>query len=149
MAKKFNFKLEPVLKYRADKVNQAKDSFNQAVRLRIEKENSILETIDKKNEMLNKVIHKIKAGDLQNNINHINSLNNEILKLENEKNQIIEIENLRRIKLTNAMKDEKVIEKLKEKKIDLYNENLKKDENKFLDELGINSIDKKLNNGLQ
>lgn len=137
MAKKFKFKLESVLKFRADKVNQAKDSLNQAIKLRIEKQNAIDATRDKINDMLTQGKAKVKARDLQAKENHINSLYDEILRLEEEKKQIVEIENIRRIKLTNAMKDEKVIDKLKEKQKQEHVIEQNLEESKMLDELGL------------
>lgn len=146
MAKKFSFKLESVLKYRADKVNQAIDALNQVVKLRIEKEKKINELIQLKKEIYSQGKNKVKASDLQTKNNYLNSLDEEISKLENEKKQIIEIENIRRIKLTEAMKDEKVLEKLKEKKISSYKEEIRKEEGIFLDEIGIKGIEKNKEN---
>jgi flagellar protein FliJ len=137
MAKKFNFKLESVLKYRADKVSQAIDSLNQAVKIRIEKQKEINDTESRIIEIASKFDNKTKARDLQVRDSHIVFLNEEILRLEQEKKQIIEIESIRRLKLTRAMKDEKVLEKLKEKKLETYNEELKKEEGLVLDEIGL------------
>jgi flagellar FliJ protein len=142
MPKKFNFKLESVLKFRTDKVSQAKDSLNQAVKIRLEKEADIRNTEMMKSQLGTVTINKIKAGDLQIKNNHIAFLETEILKLEEEKKQILEIENLRRIKLTNAMKDEKVIEKLKEKQYSNYMEEQRCNENKFLDEVALQRVRK-------
>ncbi|GAB1372943.1 flagellar export protein FliJ [Candidatus Kapaibacterium sp.] len=142
MSKKFNFKLEPVLKFRTEKVNRAKDSLSQAMRLRLDKEKQIQNTLDLKKEMFGDGKKSVKASDLHAVKSYIDNLDNEISKLENEKLQILEIENLRRQKLTVAMKDEKVLEKLKEKKLDFYNEEQKKEDTKFLDEISINGINK-------
>jgi flagellar protein FliJ len=131
MAKKFNFKLESVLKYRADKVSQAIDSLNQAVKIRIEKQKEINDTESRIIEIASKFDNKTKARDLQVRDSHI------VFLIEQEKKQIIEIESIRRLKLTRAMKDEKVLEKLKEKKLETYNEELKKEEGLVLDEIGL------------
>ncbi len=146
MAKKFNFKLESVLKFRTDKVSQAIDSHNQAVKIRLEKQREIDETKYRISEIASKVENKIKAGELRVKDSHINFLNEEILRLEDEKKQIIEIENIRRVKLTSAMKDEKVIEKLKEKQFVAYNDDLKKEEGAILDEIGLRITENKKEN---
>ncbi|MFA7626234.1 MAG: flagellar FliJ family protein [Candidatus Kapaibacterium sp.] len=130
------------MKFRTDKVSQAKDSLNQAVKIRLEKEADIRNTEMMKSQLGTVTINKIKAGDLQIKNNHIAFLETEILKLEEEKKQILEIENLRRIKLTNAMKDEKVIEKLKEKQYSNYMEEQRCNENKFLDEVALQRVRK-------
>ncbi|MBX3043847.1 MAG: flagellar FliJ family protein [Candidatus Kapabacteria bacterium] len=137
MAKKFNFKLESVLKYRADKVNQATESLNQIVKIRNEKEQEIQQNEEKKQVLFGTQKGKIKAADLQNKNNHINFLNDEIERLNEEKKQVLEIENLRRKKLTSAMKDEKVIDKLKDKQKLAHDQNQKKEEGAFLDEIGL------------
>lgn len=142
MAKKFNFKLESVLKYRTEKVSRAKDSLNQAVKLRIDKEKAIIDTADERSGFQQTNTGKIKASDLQAKGSYLNFLEEEIKRLENEKLQILEIEELRRKKLIVAMKDEKVIEKLKEKKRLIHFEEIKKEESKFMDELGLKTINK-------
>ncbi|HRP02585.1 MAG TPA: flagellar FliJ family protein [Candidatus Kapabacteria bacterium] len=138
MAKKFNFRFETVLKLRAEKVTQAQESLNQVVKVRIEKEKTIEDYKNYKLHINNTVLKTTKASDLQNSIHHKQYIESEILRLEKEKLQIIEIEKLRRNKLTVAMKDEKVMEKLKDKKINQHNEDIRLEESKFFDEVGIN-----------
>lgn len=146
--KKFNFKLESVLKYRGDKVTQAKDSLNQVLKIKNEKELAISDTQNTINNLINeKEKGKIKASDLQIKNNHINFLNDEIVRLNEEKKQIVEIENIRRVKLTKAMKDEKVMEKLKEKQKYEHNEIQKKEEGIMLDEIGLRISQKSKNTG--
>jgi len=77
------------------------------------------------------------AADLQAQISHENAVKEEIIKLEKEKEQLLEIESLKRDKLTVAMKEEKILEKLKEKKLIIHNEDASKEEMKVLDDLAI------------
>ena len=60
-----------------------------------------------KNLLLEKKFLSSKVNELQTQIHHKEFVDSEIVKLEKEKQQILEIENLRRLKLTKAMKDEK------------------------------------------
>ncbi len=139
MAKKFTFRLEPVLKLKTHKVQIALDSLNQAVRLRNEKEQMIIMQSDNRSNLIDLGVKSNKAGDIQAIFHHRDFIDNEIKKLEEEKKRIIEIENIRRTKLTNAMKEEKVLEKLKEKKQIIHQDEINKEEGKFLDEIAINT----------
>lgn len=142
MAKKFNFRLESVLKLRAEKVTQAQESLNQAIKVRVEKEKSIQNYRNYLKNLSNEKSSQIKASDLQNMSYHKQYIDSEIKKLEKEKVQVLEIENLRRTKLTKALKDEKVLEKLKERKKADYNDELRKEEAKFFDEIAIKQSSK-------
>lgn len=142
MAKKFDFRYETILKMRTEKVTQAKESLNQAVKVRLEKEKTIDDYKNYKNNLIIADEKSIKAADLQNKFYHKQHIENEIKRFEKEKEQIIEIENLRRSKLTVAMKDEKVMEKLKDKKKEQHKEEVKLEEKRFYDEIGINQSQK-------
>lgn len=142
MAKKFNFKYNSILKLRAEKVNQAQELLFQAERIKIEKQKIIAEYKNYINGLLNNNTKNNKISDFQNIAYHKQFINSEIEKLEKEKVQIDEIISLRRNKLNEAMKDEKVLEKLKEKKLNCYKEELNKEETKFLDEISMKKVNK-------
>mgnify|MGYP000748944146 CR=1 FL=1 len=142
MAKKFNFKYNSILKLRTEKVNQAQELLFQAERIKVEKQNIITEYKNYINGLLNNNTNNNKISDLQNIAYHKQFINSEIEKLEKEKVQIDEIISLRRNKLNEAMKDEKVLEKLKEKKLISYKEELNKEETKFLDEISMKKVNK-------
>ena len=137
MSKKFNFRLEPVLKLKHHKVQIAQDSLNQAVKLRNEKDNMIHEQNENRSKLISTNLQSTKARDLQAYYHHRDHIDNEIKKLQEEKQRIIEIENIRRSKLNTAMKEEKVLIKLKEKKLSDYKEEVNREEGKFLDEIAI------------
>ncbi|MFP4528273.1 MAG: flagellar FliJ family protein [Candidatus Kapaibacterium sp.] len=137
MAKKFNFRLQPVLKYRAFQASQAENELGRIVARRIEKERGITERMEYIGK-LNKSDQKFKrAADFQAMIHHKNHVRAEIKKLNKERQQLEEIENLRRQKLTEAMRKEKALEKLKEKKLKQYKKETDREETEFLDELSI------------
>lgn len=142
MAKKFNFKYNSILKLRAEKVNQAQELLFQAERIKIEKQKIIAEYKNYINGLLNNNTKNYKISDFQNIAYHKQFINSQIEKLEKEKVQIDEIISLRRNKLNEAMKDEKVLEKLKEKKLNSYKEELNKEETKFLDEISMKKVNK-------
>ena len=142
MAKKFNFRLQPVLKYRAFQVRQAENDLGRIVARRVEKEMGISERLDYIAK-LNKSDNKFKrAADYQAMIHHKNHVRAEIRTLNKERRQLEEIENLRRKKLTETMRKEKALEKLKEKKIKQHKKETDREETEFLDELSIKNYSK-------
>lgn len=142
MAKKFTFRLEPVLKLRSHKVSIAKDSLNQAVRIRLEKDYQIDEKRSYRQELMSKPVQSVTASMMQANYHHRLSVDYDILKLEEEKLKLLDIEKSRRVRLTSAMKDEKVLEKLKEKKKEMHDFEAAKEDSLFMDELAINRYGK-------
>lgn len=85
MAKKFDFRYESILKLRAEKVTQAQESLNQAVKVRLDKEKSIEDYKNYKSNINITEEKSTKAADLQNKIYHKQHIENEIKKLEKEK----------------------------------------------------------------
>jgi len=142
MAKKFSYRLEPLLKLRSHKVNQAKDSLSAVLRLRYNKDEAIdAKQVYRKN--LSQSNYKSrKAIDFQAIASHKQLVENEINNLDKERRQLLEIEQLRRNKLQFAMKEEKMLIKLKEKKLEQYNYETVKEENNFIDEIAIQNFSK-------
>jgi flagellar FliJ protein len=141
MAKKFDFRLESVLNLRSHKVQQAKDSLNHVIKMKNEKEQAIEINLIQRNEIFKDRSSAIKAAELQYKIHHKDHLENEIIQLESEKSRLTEIENLRRLNLTEAMKEEKVLVKLKDKKIEAHKYEVEKEEMQTLDEIAQNKKD--------
>lgn len=135
MAKKFSFRLEPLLNIKAFRAKQAKEELMAILYLRTKKESEI----EERNNYLSSLFeHKLiysKASEIQAFWYHINYVKEQIANLENEKKQLIEIENLKREKFNAAMKEEKILEKLKEKKRQAYFEDINREEIKQLDEI--------------
>ena len=143
MAKKFKFRLEPVLKIRTEKVEETKKNLNIAVRSRYEKENEISNLNNIKKQFLAEPQVITKAADMQTAKDYVNNVDMQLQKKEEEKIKLLEIENQRREKLNEALKEEKVIVKLKEKKIAEHQQQINKEETDFLDEVGTNQFIKK------
>jgi len=138
MPKKFKFKLEPILKIKTKKVEESKNSLNIVVRSRYEKENEIETLNEVKKDFISCPQITTKAADMQAVKDYVNNINFQIQKKENEKIKLLEIESHRRDRLNEAMKEEKVVVKLKEKKIEEYQKELNREESSFLDEVGTN-----------
>ncbi len=138
MAKKFIFKLDPVLKIRSYKVKEAKEDLGKTVSQRVRAE---LE-MESKNDYLMKFMEsktgKLNALDLQAHWNHKAYVEDEINNLGKERRELLKIEDKKRTKLENAMMNEKVISNLKERRITEYNASLQKEETIEMDEIGRN-----------
>jgi flagellar export protein FliJ len=137
MAKKFSFRLEPLLNLRAHKVKEAKEELVKVVHQRTTKE----QEISNQNEYFN-TLHKSKSGrvnvtELQAKFHHKNFVKEEIVKLDGQREQLLEIEDLRRRKLTEAMKEQKILDKLKEKQKIAHSAETEKDAVKIMDEIAI------------
>lgn len=135
MAKKFNFRLEPILKIRTHYAELAKEALAEAVNERVAKENEIIFQQNYRNSLLQKVAKSKKVSELQTESNHKIFINEEIIRLTEEKKNLEEIETFRRGKLTEAMKQEKILMKLKERKQIIYNDEINKEETKIIDEI--------------
>lgn len=135
MPKKFSFRLEPVLRLRAYRVSEAKERLAEIMFLRIKKENEINEKTEYINNFELAKLGKVNAEIIQARIYHKIYIQDEIKKLKKERAELLEIENLKRKELTEAMKNEKILAKLKEKKYDIYKHELNLEEMKDLDEI--------------
>jgi flagellar protein FliJ len=135
MAKKFNFRLDPVLKVRSYKVKEAKEDLGKTVSERVKAE---LE-IESKQEYLNNFMQsqkgKISALDLQAHWNHKAYVEGEISNLSEERSNLLMQEDKKRTILEKAMVKEKVISKLKERRKFEYEDTINKEEVKEMDEI--------------
>lgn len=77
----------------------------------------------------------ISARELQAHFNHKTFVEEEIKKLQEERVRLQEIENLKMQKLSTAMQDEKVLEKLKDKKLLEHLGEINKEEISNLDDV--------------
>jgi flagellar FliJ protein len=136
MAKKFIFRLDPLLKLRNFKVKEAKEDLGKAVKIRLEKEKELNEMNNYFHSLLKTRKGLSSAAELQTQWHHKNYIEGELVTLETEGKKLLEIESVKRQLLTKAMKEEKVLEKLKERKELIYKEEIGKEETKELDEIG-------------
>jgi flagellar export protein FliJ len=117
--------------------SQAENELGRIVsrRMQVEMEiNKKLEYIDD----LNKSDREASSvRDYQILWHHKNYIRGEIKELRKQREQLLEIENIRRKKLIEAMKHQKALEKLKEKKKSTHRKLADREENAFLDELSL------------
>ena len=124
MAKKFTYRLEPLLNLRAFRTDQAKEELAKILRLRFRKEQIIAEKAEYKQNLISTKYTSGKVSDIQARIAHKSFVEKEI-------------EKLRQNKYIEAKKDEMILEKLKEKKFEEYKEEIQKEESNFIDEVAI------------
>ena len=142
MVKKFKFKLESFLKLKSFNVTKAEDALNKILILKYEKEVEIVSLYDEISE-LNNNPKKQTIIDLQSRFHRKIFLEDRIVQIKYEITKIVEIENFKRKELQEAMKDEKILEKLKEKKQVEFKFETGKEEDLALDEISIVAFGKK------
>lgn len=146
MAKKFNFKLDTVLRLRSDKTEEAKTELQLIIRKRIEKEQLIEEEYTRlANHNTTRNEHK-KLEQIQAFYYHKEFINQEIKKLKMELDNLLDIESLKRIKYNEALKEEKVLLKLKEKKKSEFIAEIEHKEQLEIDEIAIRQYTNKMSN---
>jgi flagellar protein FliJ len=143
MAKKFEFRLEKVLNLRSQKVSQEKIALGRVQSIRLLKEQEMQEQEDYTNQINRQKSLKANAAMFQALQSHKSYIREEMVKLSEEVVQLREIEKLRRIRLNDAMVDEKVLEKLKERKHSVHIEEVKREETNLLDEIASDRIQRR------
>ncbi|MFH1541839.1 MAG: flagellar FliJ family protein [bacterium] len=137
----FKYKLTPVLKVRAIKEKKEQEKFAEKSREYLtekEREEAIKDDKLNKEDDLRSVFKKGPVSDFSKVLNRKAHL--EVLKddLEKQVEKVIEASKKleeQRAKLVIAMKDKKVMEKHRERKLDEYKQVLNEIETKFLDEI--------------
>ncbi len=137
MAKKFSFRLEPVLKIREQNKKIAQAELMIAINERIETELYI----QKQKEYIAKLntIQKedLKIDELRNLYYHKLYLKADIQKFEERKEILTEKEKVKQRHYNSALQEEKIMLKLKEKQKIIHKEIAEKEEQKNLDEIGL------------
>lgn len=135
MAKKFDFRLDSVLRLNTHKVKVAEEALLEIVNIRSQKEQKEKELFVYLTELQGKEFRSANAGKIQAHYYHMAHIESQIKELRKEINQILELENIKRLRLTEAMKDERIMEKLKEKKFEEYVKDNEAEEMKVLNEI--------------
>lgn len=136
MAKKFNFRMDSLLKIRSHKVDTAKDELAKVVAFRNSKE-QIMQIYLNEIELISSQKGKMNLDDLRGNFHRKSFLKDEITKVESEIERIKELENLKIQQLQAAMREEKVLINLKDKKYQTYLQEMKAEENIMFDEISL------------
>jgi flagellar FliJ protein len=135
MAKKFTYRFENILRLKEYNTNIAKEALNYTLKLKYDKEQQIEEFYSEIHNAYDKDITKVFAYLLQTSANHVAFIEDEIKKAKAEIMELEEIISLRRLKLTEALKEEKIMQKLREKKLEEHQYNLNREETAMFDEI--------------
>ncbi len=133
---KFNFRLERVLNYKKTVEDLKKNQYG-SVKQRLNREENKLDSFIKhKKNLLNEkdsTIVKTRVGNLVLYNNYIKDINE---KIENQKEIVSQVEKelqVKRAEMIDAIKEKKMLEKLKENEYEKYLYELKKEEEKLND----------------
>lgn len=137
MAKKFVYRLESLLNLKSFKVKEIEESIQKVLYYRYQTESEIQKNEEYLASLNGQKNGSFKVIEIQALNYHKEYIKDEIRELRAQLTRIIEIENILRMRLVEAMKEEKVLQKLKEKEFDAYKTALNKEETKFLDEISI------------
>lgn len=136
MAKRFQFRLETVLGLRSQEVKDAQNRLGEAVQIRNAKEQEIEEKQKYYNSLMEQAAEKkLRIWDMEVQWYHARAVEREIKELEKQLVSLEEIVEIRRTELSEAMKKEKVLTKLKDKKHALHIQEEQRAEQNFLDEI--------------
>lgn len=131
--KKFQFKFESILKLREHKVNLAKEDLAKVIKEKQLRFDSLELNMIETNDLLITPAKDIQF--LQSRNYRIEYLKEQNAKLNKEISNIEEIEKVRREKLAKLLKDEKIMEKLKENDFEEFKKEINKKDSDFIDEI--------------
>lgn len=138
MAKKFNFRLDTVLKLRSYDVKLAKEALSQVQAQRISKQNAIDEAHREIASLFGQELGVVSVEFMQQKQYRQEFLKEHIIILEQEKEELLKLEEQRKQELNEANKQEKILLKLKDKKKAEYAFEMGIEDQKNMDEIAIN-----------
>lgn len=136
--KKFSFPLDTVFKYKNDVLEGLQNEYGVCVS-RVSNQEKVIEELIEKYYDYNDDFNQKK----QNGISIVEALNLSLylheleVKIEQERNKLKRLQEaaeLKRLEMVEAKKETATIEKLKEKKIELYNKDIRKNEELLVEE---------------
>ncbi|HHV99004.1 MAG TPA: flagellar export protein FliJ [Clostridiaceae bacterium] len=136
---KFNFKLQSVLDLKIQMEDNKKNEFGSAVQ-KLEYEKKVLENIkDEKEKNINafgnELKNKAKVSTLRQINSYISLLGQKIEVQKENVNKASNIVDKKREELLEAVKERKIMDKLKEKEYNLFLKQELKEEQKIIDEI--------------
>ncbi|MFN3305784.1 MAG: flagellar export protein FliJ [Candidatus Kapaibacteriota bacterium] len=137
MAKKFIYRLESLLNLKSFKVKEIEENIQKVLYYKVQTEEEIRRNEEYLRELNSTVNNYHKALEIQALNYHKDYIKEEIKELRKELARIVEIENLLRKRLVEAMKEEKVLQKLKERQYEEHIFLINHEETKLLDEISI------------
>ncbi|ROL59563.1 hypothetical protein D9V87_04795 [Bacteroidetes/Chlorobi group bacterium MS-B_bin-24] len=149
MAKKFSYRLETFLNLKTFKVKEIEENIQKVLYYRTQTEEEIRKNQEYLAMLNNNRNGHFKAIEIQALNYHKEAVKDEIENLRSQLARIIEIENILRQRLVEAMKEEKVLQKLKERQFEAYMYEVNREETKLLDEITVQKEIRKNHAGLE
>lgn len=149
MAKKFSYRLETFLNLKTFKVKEIEENIQKVLYYRTQIEEEIRKNQEYLAMLNNNRNGHFKAIEIQALNYHKEAVKDEIENLRSQLSRIIEIENILRQRLVEAMKEEKVLQKLKERQLEAYMYEVNREETKLLDEITVQKEIRKNHAGLE
>jgi flagellar FliJ protein len=149
MAKKFSYRLETFLNLKTFKVKEIEENIQKVLYYRTQTEEEIRKNQEYLSMLNNNRNGHFKAIEIQALNYHKEAVKDEIENLRSQLARIIEIENILRQRLVEAMKEEKVLQKLKERQFEAYMYEVNREETKLLDEITVQKEIRKNHAGLE
>lgn len=135
---KFNFRLDKVLDYRTKIEEVKKIEFGNA-KIRLDKEMSIFNNmIDHKNKInseRNQVISKTTINELKNYNDYLFKIKDKLMEQKISVKKAQDDTQLAREKLVDSSKNKKILENLKDRDYKKYLYNIKREEDKIIDQI--------------
>ena len=145
--RRFRFKFEPVLRYRRMMEEQRKLEFAQAMAvydLALSRLNEVLKRMeDVKRELEHREEEGLTASEAQLYLRYLSLLKEIEAERREELRRAEEKMKTAREKLMESRRDKRAIEILREKEMERFNEEFKREELKLIDEVSINKMSRR------
>lgn len=133
--KKFNFEFEQVLEYRNFEKKQAESELSKALAEETKINDNLKQIALQYSNLKNQMEGSFDFQDVMSQNRYVNLLEYQKDELLNQLAQAKLVTEEKRKKLSEIIKKTTALEKLKENQLEIYKENVKAEEKKFLDDL--------------
>lgn len=133
--KKFNFEFEQVLEYRNFEKKQAENELSKALSEETKINDNLKQIALQYSNLKNQMEGSFDFQDVMSQNRYVNLLEYQKDELLNQLAQAKLVTEEKRKKLSEIIKKTTALEKLKENQLEIYKENVKAEEKKFLDDL--------------
>ena len=136
--KAFHFSLEKVLDHRVSVEQQAKRAYAEKQKAVIQTEQVLTQMINEKTALMD--VNEMTLGRMQVQHRYLTALESGIHEMYQQVRQLNQEVEVALTAVVQAQQERKVVEKLREKKLEEYNYELLQEEQKQLDEMGSRSL---------
>lgn len=128
----FNFSLQKVLEYRWQTEDEVKARFAEINQLETKKNTELKQVLQEKDNLLES--SQFSVGRMQVTWRYVRALNENIVSCQEQMFDLQEQKEQARSELIEAQKQRKILERLKDKQLEQYQQKLKREEQNQLDD---------------